>query len=290
MKITVATCQFPVTADIRKNLAFVSRQMKTAKQRGAKVAHFSEACLSGYAGLEFDSFAGFDWDLLTQSTRRIMALANELRLWVILGSAHRLTGRHKPHNCLYIIDDRGRIIDRYDKMFCTGDPSGTSGDLKHYSPGNHFCSFTAAGVRCGVLICHDFRYDELCRIYTKRGVQLMFCSYHNAHHSPAKLRKYNIWGLVVPATMQTYAANNHLWISANNSSMPTSAWAGFFVRPDGMITGRLKLHHPGVLISRLDTSEQIYDAAKFWRDRAIRGIYHSGRLVRDQRSERRTSL
>ena len=290
MKITVATCQFPVTADIRKNLAFVSRQMKTAKQRGAKVAHFSEACLSGYAGLEFDSFAGFDWDLLTQSTRRIMALANELRLWVILGSAHRLTGRHKPHNCLYIINDSGRIINRYDKMFCTGDHSEKGGDLKHYSPGNHFCIFTVGGIRCGVLICHDFRYSELYRAYRKQGVQVMFHSYHNAYCKPAKLRKYNIWGVVVPATMQTYAANNHLWISANNSSRPASSWASFFVRPDGIITGHLANNRSGVLISTVDTAVKIYDASKDWRDRAIRGVYHSGRLVRDRCSEQRTSL
>ena len=290
MRLTVATCQFPVTTDISRNLSFVLRQMKTASRLGAKVAHFSEACLSGYAGVEFESFAGFDWDLLTQSTRRIMALAKELRLWVIFGSAHRLTGRHKPHNSLYIIDDRGRIIDRYDKRFCTGDPSGKTGDLKHYSPGNHFCLFTIAGIRCGTLICHDFRYDELYRFYKERRTQLIFHSYHNAHHSPAKLRKYNVWGVVVPSTMQAYAANNYLWISANNSSRKASAWPSFFVRPDGMITGRLKLHKPGVLISGLDTSEHIYDASQNWRDRAIRGIYHSGRLICDPRSQHRTSL
>ena len=290
MKLTVATCQFPVDAEVRRNLTYVLRQMKMAKQRGAKVVHFSESCLSGYAGADLKSFAGFDWNLLSQSTRKIMSLAKELRLWVILGSAHRLSGKHKPHNCLHIINDRGELVDRYDKMFCTGDRSGRTGDLKHYSPGNHLCRFTICGIRCGALICHDFRYDELYRLYKKRGVQLIFHSYYNANHNPAELSEYNIWGQIVPATMQTYAANNHIWISANNSSRMASAWASFFVRPDGIITGRLKLHQPGVLISRLDTSEQIYDAAEFWRDRAIRGTHHSGKLVRDPRSRIRNSL
>ena len=290
MKLTVATCQFPVTADISRNLAFVLRQMKMAKRCDAKVVHFSESCLSGYAGVEFDSFAGFDWNLLVQSTHQVMALAKDLRLWVILGSAHRLTGKHKPHNSLYIIDDHGRIIDRYDKMFCTGDPSGKDGDLKHYSPGNHFCFFTIAGIRCGALICHDFRYDELYRVYKTRRTQLIFHSYHNAHQSPAKLRKYNIWGVVVPSTMQAYAANNHLWISVNNSSQPASSWPSFFVRRDGMVTGRLTNNRPGVLASTIDTSEKIYDASQHWRDRAIRGVYHSGNLIRDSRSKCRTSV
>ncbi len=264
--------------------------MKTAKRRGVHVAHFSEACLSGYAGVEFKSFHRFDWELLTTATRKIMALAKELRLWVILGSSHRLSGKHKPHKCLYIINDRGQLLDRYDKMFCTGDPSGKTGDLKHYTPGSHFCVFTIRGIRCGVFICFDFRYDQLYRIFCRRGVQLAFHSYHNARRDPADLRKYNIWGTIVPATMQAYAANNHMWISANNSSHPTSCWPSFFVRPDGIITAKLANNRPGVLISRVDTAAKFYDPSEHWRHRAIRGIYHSGKLLHDPRSNRRRSL
>ena len=290
MKLTIATCQFGVTADIRRNLAFVERQMKAAKRRGGQVVHFSETCLSGYAGVEFKSFRNFDWELLTENTHGIMALAKQLGLWVILGSSHQLTGKHKPHNCLYIINDHGRLVDRYDKMFCTGDPSQKGGDLKHYSSGSRFCVFTIGGIRCGTLICHDFRYDELYREYKKQGVQLVFHSYHNAHDSAAKLRKYNIWGTIVPATMQAYAANNHMWISANNSSEPASCWASFFVRPDGVITGKLTNNRPGVLISTIDTTAKFYDASKHWRKRAMCGVYHSGTIVRDARSRRRETL
>jgi predicted amidohydrolase len=38
---------------------------------------------------------------------------------------------------------------------------------------------TVKGVRCGALICHDFRYDELYREYLRRGVQLILHSFHN---------------------------------------------------------------------------------------------------------------
>ena len=290
MRLTVATCQFPVDRAIRKNLGFILRQMKTAKRCRAQVVHFPEACLSGYVGAEFKSFEGFDWDLLTASTGEVMAMAEELGIWVILGSAHRLSGRHKPHNSLYIIDDCGRIKDRYDKMFCWSEASGKAGELAHHSPGNHFCVFTIGGIRCGALICHDFRYDELYRVYGKRGVQLMFHSYHNAHQSAAKLRKSNVMGVIVPATMQAYAANNHLWISANNSSRPASCWPSFFVRPEGIIVGRLRNNRPGVLISTVDTDAKIYDASEHWRDRAMRGVYHSGTLVCDRRSHRHKSL
>jgi predicted amidohydrolase len=161
--LKVATCQFPTSADIDANLGFVRRLMEEAKAGGAEVAHFPEACLSGYAGSDLPSHADTDWHRLASALEEVLALAASLRLWVALGSAHRLTPPNKPHNSLYIIDDRGRIIDRYDKRFLSGDPSGTTGDLAHYSPGSHFSVFDIKGVRCGALICVDCRYPELYR-------------------------------------------------------------------------------------------------------------------------------
>ncbi len=291
MKLVVATCQFPVDRDIRGNLAYIERQMVEARERGAYVAHFSECCLSGYPGAEFDSFQRFEWGLLMDGMKRIMTLACELRLWVIVGSSHRLSEGHKPHNSLYVINDRGRLVDRYDKMFCPGNLNESTEDLKHFTPGDHLITFRVRGVMCGLLICHDFRYQELYREYKRLGVQLMFHSYHNGHATRAKLRRAgNIWGVIVPPTMQTYAANNYFWISANNTSRRESSWPSFFVRPDGVITGRLVNNSAGLLVSTVDTKVRFYDASANWRDRAMRGIYHSGTLVSDSRSRLRTAL
>ena len=52
-KLTVATCQFPVTGDIDRNFAYIARQMRRASQQKADVAHFPECALSGYAGVDF---------------------------------------------------------------------------------------------------------------------------------------------------------------------------------------------------------------------------------------------
>jgi deaminated glutathione amidase len=305
MKLTVATCQFPISADIRRNLRYVSRQIRVASNRGADVAHFPEACLSGYAGADFVSFEGFDWALLEGCTQEVLDLAREHHTWVILGSTHRLRAPHKPHNSLYIVDDRGEIVDRYDKTFCAGDASGESGDLAHYSPGDHPSVFEVGGVRCGALICHDYRYPELYREYKRRGVRLIFHSYHaggisssryaamreevgedNWRHNPAQ----TLPGITIPATMISQAANNHLWISCPNSSARESCWPSFFVRPDGVVTGRLRRNTAGVLISELDTEEQIYDSTVAWRERAMGGTLHSGTLVDDERLRDRTTL
>jgi len=65
MKLTVASCLFPISSDVRRNLEYVARQIQTARDRGADAdgyaAHFPEACLSGYAGVDFASHADFDW-------------------------------------------------------------------------------------------------------------------------------------------------------------------------------------------------------------------------------------
>lgn len=305
MKLTVATCQFPVGSDVSKNLEYVARQIQTAHGRGADVAHFPEACLSGYAGIDFASHEDFDWPLLEACVRRVLDLARELRIWVVLGSAHRLTAPHKPHNSLYIIDDCGEIVDRYDKMFCAGDRSEETGDLAHYSPGNHFSVFTIKGVRCGALLCHDYRYPELYREYKRRGVQLMFHSYHAGGVPPSlfatmrddvgkRFARLNpgatLPGITMPATMVAEAANNHVWISCPNSSARESCWPGFFVRPDGVVTGRLRRNTAGVLVSVVDTDEGLYDSTVAWRDRAMDGVLHSGTVVRDRRSDERTRL
>jgi len=302
MILRTATCQFPVDRDIEENLRHILGQMESAKRDGAHVLHFSELALSGYAGVELHSIDELDWDLLIDATDQVMAEARRRRVWVILGSTHRLSGRTKPHNSLYIINPEGRIVDRYDKMFCTGSRKGTDSDLAHYSPGDHFVVFKIRGVRCGVLICHDFRYDELYREYKRRNVQVMFHSYHNGHIDPSAWKKANdpalrrlnhatnVHGIIVPPTMQAYAANNHMWISSNNTSARESCWPSFVVRPDGVISDRLQRNRPGVLMTTIDTNAEYYDAAEAWRDRAMRGTFHSGRRVQDPRSRNRRAL
>jgi predicted amidohydrolase len=54
--LKVATCQFPVSADIEQNADWIIRQMHEAARHGARVAHFPEGALSGYAEADFETF------------------------------------------------------------------------------------------------------------------------------------------------------------------------------------------------------------------------------------------
>src|SRR5437660_1235030 len=51
---------------------------------------------------------------LRRETTALRRLAEELKLWLVLGSAHFLDQRTKPTNCLYLTDPEGKIADRYD--------------------------------------------------------------------------------------------------------------------------------------------------------------------------------
>ena len=134
-KLTIAACQFPISDNISENYNWIKSQIVEANLKKADIVHFAECALTGYPEVDMKSLDNFDWDLLYEKTDSILMLANQLNIWVVLGSIHRLSEGVKPHNCMYIINPDGEIVDRYDKRFLTG------GDLKHFSPGDHFVNF-----------------------------------------------------------------------------------------------------------------------------------------------------
>jgi deaminated glutathione amidase len=289
--IRVATCQFSVEAEIKHNRKEALRLMRKAAQSDADIVHFSECALSGYAGVDIPDGEAIDWNQLREATQDIQALAKELKQWVLLGSTHQLSDGHLPHNCVYVINANGKIVNRYDKRFCTG----TGGrkptlDLMHYSPGNRACVFKVKGVNCAVLICYDYRFPELYRDLKRQKTQVVFQSFHNARKTVVEDEEYNVWKTIVPATMSCRAAENHFWISANNSTTRPSRWGSFAVRPDGLVTGQLPVHRSGVLITDMDMSPDFFDAPGPWRLAAMDGQLHSGCTVDDERSADVTCL
>jgi predicted amidohydrolase len=279
--IQVATCQFAVSGDVRRNARAVRRQMVHAAGAGATVACFPEVALTGYAaGCDLpNGWQGFDWALLRRETESILAEAKRLRLWVVLGSSHPLTGGHLPHNSLYAISPSGRIVERYDKRFCTG------ADLRFFSPGDHFSVFEINGVRCGMLICYDVRFCELYREYKKLNIDLMFHSFYNA-----RAKGPTIHTIIMHRTVQALAAMNYMFVSAPNACGYYGLWPSVFVQPDGKVASRLKFHRAGVMVNEVNVKREYYDASRAWRSRAMSGILNSGKLVRDPRSADRTSL
>ena len=211
--------------------------MHQAAEAGAHLLHTSEASLSGYPGTDLPSFAGYDWNQLRQSTAELRHLAKELKLWLVLGSAHFLDAQTKPTNCLYLIDPEGGIADRYDKCFCTG------GDQKHYSAGNRLVTCVVRGVTIGLAICYDICWPQLYIGYREKGATVMIHSFHNARSKgPNCLDGLNI------RQVPTRCADNRLWAVCNNSAQPYSHWGSFIARPDATIPKQLEINRAGILL------------------------------------------
>ena len=295
--LKVATCQFAVSRSIRRNARAIREFMRKASKARADVVHFSECALSGYVGTDFANFEGYDWDLLKSETKEILSLAGKLRLWVVLGSTHRLTPgdprlRHsgasirgqaepnKPHNSLYLIDHEGKIVDRYDKRFCT------KGDLRRLTPGNRFVYFTINGVRCSLLICFDLRFPEIYRLLYKQKVNCVFQSFYNARQKGPSVHTH-----IMRQTMQCRAATNYFWVSMANSSGYYSPYPSCFIQPDGRIVRQLRPNRPGMMVNTVDLNKKFYDPMAEYRDMAIAGALSNGpETIDDPRSKNTTCL
>lgn len=278
--LRIATCQFAVSESVRSNARTIRRFLRKAQKAGAEIVHFSECALSGYVGVDLPSLDGYDWALLRDETLRIMALAGELGVWVVLGSTHPLTAPHKPHNCLCLIDAEGKLVDRYDKRFCT------PGDLGHFTPGNRFVTFTLNGVKCSLLICFDLRFPEIYRELYKLGVQCVFQSFYNARQRGPSVHTH-----IMRQTMQCRAATNHFWISMTNSSGYYSPYPSCFIQPDGMIAGQLRANRPGMMVNTVDLNRDFYDPMTGFREMALAGkLNNAPGDINDPRSKNTTIL
>ena len=267
--LKIATCQFAVSASVRRNSTQIQRFLQKAKSSGADIVHFSECALSGYVGTDFATFDGYDWKMLKSETEKITALAAKLKLWVVLGSTHKLTpdksirGQaepNKPYNSLYLINPTGKIVGRYDKRFCT------PGDLRRLTPGNKFVYFTVNGVKCSLLICFDIRFPEIYRQLYKKGVNCVFQSFYNARQGGPSVHTH-----IMRQSMQCRAATNHFWVSMSNSSGYYSPYPSCFIRPDGTIAKQLGWNRAGLMVNRVDLRRKFYDPMADFRDMAITG-------------------
>ena len=278
--LKVATCQFAVSGSIKRNCHQICEFLRKARKTKADIAHFSECALSGYAGTDIKTLEGYNWQLLREETEKVMAIAKKLGLWVALGSTHRLTEPNRPHNSLYLINPRGKIVDRYDKRFCT------PRDLHHYTPGNRFVNFTVNGVKCSLLICFDARFPELYRKLYKQGVHCILQSFYNARQKGPSVHTH-----IIRQTMQCRAATNYFWVSMANSSGYYSPYPSCVIAPDGVIVKQLRLNRAGMMVNTVDLKKKFYDIMTDFRDMAVRGkLNNAPKTFRDRRSKITTQL
>ncbi|MGW1712838.1 carbon-nitrogen hydrolase family protein [Streptomyces sp. NPDC002156] len=266
----MAIAQTTISADARQNGLTVRRLMREAAEAGARLIQFPEGCLSGYAKEQIRDWDQVDWRAIEEEHRHVAALAAELRLWVVLGSAHRLTPPHRPHNSLYVIADNGQVAGRYDKRYCSNTEI-----LRYYTPGVRPTVFSVDGFRFGCAICIEVNFPELFEEYERLGVDCLLLSAYPVD-------------TVFEVKARAHAATNNYWLAMATPAQTTALLNSELIGPDGTVLARADATTE-LIIGELDRHAPEFDTAlnqaRPWRAGARQGDIYRSRHVSDPRSD-----
>jgi predicted amidohydrolase len=108
----------------------------------------------------------------------IRALAAERGLGILIGSlALKAEGEaERAVNRSFLIDGRGEIVARYDKIHMFEADLGSEGRFREaasYRPGERAITADAGWASLGLTICYDLRFPALYRALAKAGAQVL---------------------------------------------------------------------------------------------------------------------
>ena len=87
--LRLAVAQPEVRVDPRENGATVRRLMREAATGGARLVHFPEGMLSGYAKAQVDNWESVNFTIVREELEAVAALADELSIWSCSGPRTR---------------------------------------------------------------------------------------------------------------------------------------------------------------------------------------------------------
>ena len=216
-------------------------------------------------------FIGFEWDTLRQE------LARALNLWTVLGSVHRLTPPHRPHNSLYVISDRGEIVTRYDERMLSETKISYM-----YAPGSASLTFDVDGVRFGCLLGIEVHFPELFSEYERLSVDCVLFSTTGGAAGDEPIFATEAQGL---------AAANSYWVSFSVPARHAAIAPSGLIGPAGQWLARgPRDGTPSVVVADLDDTAEDVEIAVFrarpWR-RTARTDRYTRHVVHDPRSTNR---
>ena len=216
-EVRIAAAQSAVSIDPAENGTEIRALMRMAAAAGARLVHFPEGAVSGYAGQDKPHFRGWqiDWQPVGQQLTSIAELAAELGLWVVVGGNHRLTPPNRPHNSLYVISDRG-VVDRYDKRLLS-----YSEVTDFYAPGSRPVVFEVGGFRFGLALCIEVNFPEL------------FVEYRDRYDVDCMLFSTFSEDPVFEVIARGHAAACNLWLSISVPAQCSPAMPAAVLAPNG---------------------------------------------------------
>ncbi|WP_202817759.1 carbon-nitrogen hydrolase family protein [Kribbella sp. ALI-6-A] len=253
-------------AALRESGAEVRTQMKQAAKAGARLVHFPEGALcfpSKYVMSELgpDEVGPADWTkaqwpVLDAELASIAALSADLGIWTAIASLHQLRDA-RPHNSLYVFDDHGKRVTRYDERTLS-----TTKLNFMYTPGTKPITFDLDGYRFGLAVGMDAHIPEIFIDYVRRDVDAVLLSYATTGLTAGQ----DAVAAVAPAN----AAINHYWLSlavSTNPDLPETT-AGILNSAGQWVTQCPTDATSAVTTYDLHKNNALNDSARAWRQAA----------------------
>jgi len=184
--LRVAAVQMdPQLGAVAANLATITARLREAADGGARLVVFPECALTGYGFASRVEATAFAEPVPGPSTRALIAVCEELDLFVVVGLLERDGDR--LFNVATLLGPEG-VVGTYRKIHLP-----FLGVDRFTDPGDRpLAIFEAAGIKLGLHICYDGSFPETGRVLTLLGADILVLatnwpvqSTSTAEHLPA---------------------------------------------------------------------------------------------------------
>ena len=170
-----ACVQLRSSDDVAQNIKITSALIREARALGADFVATPEntTLMAPDGGAKLDRSFSEDADPALPAFR---ALAEELGAWLLIGSLAIKVSDSKTANRSFLIDPKGRITARYDKihLFDTDPGAGESyRESNTVEGGHHAVLADLPWGKLGMTICYDLRFAALYRKLAKAGAFML---------------------------------------------------------------------------------------------------------------------
>ena len=174
-KIKVACVQLRCGDDVAENVRTTSALIRDAHKMGAQFIGTPEntGLMAADGGAKLEKTVAEQDD---KALPQFASLAEELGIWLLVGSLAVKVSAGKTANRSYLIGPNGRIAARYDKihLFDVNLPSGESyRESNTVAPGSEAVLVTLPFARVGLSVCYDLRFPHLYRGLAKAGAEIL---------------------------------------------------------------------------------------------------------------------
>jgi predicted amidohydrolase len=174
-KLRAACVQLRSGEDVAENIRDASSLIREAQRAGAQFVATPEntTLMAPDGGAKLDRSFPEDRDPALPAFR---ALAEELKIWLLIGSLSIKVSDTKTANRSFLIGPDGALTARYDKvhLFDVNLPSGeTYRESNTVAPGDRAALATLPWGRVGFSVCYDLRFPQLYRALAQKGAELL---------------------------------------------------------------------------------------------------------------------